>query len=101
MNQSAYLPDKLPAGEMSEYRAMSIQDRIEYFVVKINGHWVCLEFLDSERDAADYYYFHPSGFVGFGPHAAEDAVDKGMPSLRRLPQPQPRYRGKYGRRNFK
>lgn len=101
MNMNSDLPDKLPAGDMAEYRAMCIQDRIEYFVVKINGHWICLEFLDAERDETAYYYFHPSGFVGFGPYAAENAVDKGMPSLRRPSQPQSRFCGKYGRRKLK
>ena len=99
MNRNT-LPDKLPTGDMSEYRAMSMQDRVEYFVVRINGHWVCLEFLDYERDDPAYYYFSPSGYVGFGPYAAEESIDKGILPARGPVAQKADMRGKYGRRSF-
>lgn len=89
--------DKIDTALLSEYSAMAKEDGFPIFLILVNGHWLALEYLEDERDILSYYFVHPSGYIGYGPHAAEDAMDKGLRGSQKPIRPQTNRRGKYGR----
>lgn len=81
---------------LREYALMAIADGRPIFLVSINGCWVAQEDLDSERDIPAYYYIHQNGEIMYGPQAAGDALEKGMPGQVRPVRARPFRQGKYG-----
>lgn len=65
------LPEKPIPALLREYRQLAAQDQLPIYVVVFNNSWVALEYLSEERDAAEYYYIDPSGYIGYGSAAAQ------------------------------
>jgi len=89
--------DKIDAALLAEYSAMAKEDGFPISLILVNGQWLALEYLDDERDIPPYYFVHPSGYIGYGPHAAEEAMDKGLRGSQKPLRAQTSRRGKYGR----
>lgn len=82
---------------LDEYVRMAAADDVPYYLICLSGHWVCKDYLDSERDQPAYYYIPPSGHVSYGANAELDAMNKGFGAARRPARASRIKRGKYGK----